>query len=250
MRLFEFATTEDTTILREGVKLKSPQEVYAYACVVSEAYDAAPAREPDAVKAFGVLYQSIAKLLKRAKSDVDVNFTPDDPYSSPEEVGNDIIKNKNLDVYSGHSDHPVLTPDQNVEFRAVHDYFAHIGPNRKSKGKYKSHNFTLRGEYNAYVTHARMAPKGTVAVLFTEVVGQASYFNVMGNFPEQKAAVLPGFDYIDIGVMDEAKTARFEKIVAMLMDDSVPGFKLKIKGGHVVDKSKIDWTAIATSGKK
>ena len=38
--------------------------------------------------------------------------------------------------------------------------------------------------------------------LFTEVVGQASYYLHRGNFPEQKIAFLPGFDYFNLGKVE------------------------------------------------
>jgi len=241
MRLREFV------YLYEGIKLKSVQEIYAYACVVSEEYDKAPEYNEEAAKLYDLFYKSIEKMLKRAKSDVNINYTPDDPYSSPEEIGSDIIKNKNLDIYSGHSDHPVMSPDKNVAFRAVHDYFAHIGPNRKSKGSYKSHNFTLRGEYNAYLTHTRLAPKATIPILFTEVVGQASYSAVVGEFPIQKATILKGFDYINLGIMDKEKTKRYHDILVKMKTGKI---NLNINGGTIIDVKNIDWSTVATSGNR
>ena len=38
--------------------------------------------------------------------------------------------------------------------------------------------------------------------LFIEVVGQASYYLYRGNFPEQKIAFLPGFDYFNLGKIE------------------------------------------------
>ena len=38
--------------------------------------------------------------------------------------------------------------------------------------------------------------------LFTEVIGQAAFFINNGYFPEQKIAILPGFDYFNIGVIE------------------------------------------------
>ena len=46
-----------------------------------------------------------------------------------------------------------------------------------------------------------MPPKSYPA-LFTEVVGQACSFIVNGQFPEQKIALLPGFDYEKVGVVE------------------------------------------------
>ena len=38
--------------------------------------------------------------------------------------------------------------------------------------------------------------------MFTEVVGQASYFINYDEFPEQKIAILPGFDFDNVGVVE------------------------------------------------
>ena len=60
----------------------------------------------------------------------------------------------------------------------------------------------MKGEVQAYNAHLHTVPPAAAPALFTEVVGQASFFINNGYFPEQKIAVLPGFDYFNIGVVD------------------------------------------------
>ena len=49
-----------------------------------------------------------------------------------------------------------------------------------------------------------MVPKDAVPAIFTEVVGQASIAVTSGSFPsKQKIAVLKGFDYYNVGKVDD-----------------------------------------------
>ena len=49
-----------------------------------------------------------------------------------------------------------------------------------------------------------MVPKDAVPAIFTEVVGQASIAVTSGSFPsKQKIAVLKGFDYYNVGNVDD-----------------------------------------------
>jgi hypothetical protein len=81
--------------------------------------------------------------------------------------------------------------DVNLEFRAVHDYFGHyIGRN----------NFSYAGETRAYLAHSLMFSELANKALFTETIGQNSWFNFAPcnigkpnkdrQFAEQKAGVL------------------------------------------------------------
>ena len=49
-------------------------------------------------------------------------------------------------------------------------------------------------------------PEAAREALFTEVVGQASYFINYGEFPEQKITILEGFDKHNLGVVDPVLT--------------------------------------------
>jgi hypothetical protein len=230
-------------LLQEAVRVHDLQ-MWAYAAVVAETYDGKPQIEQQAVPAYKTLLARNEVMLKRLKSDVDVSYTPDDPYRSPEGVGQDIIQNKRLKVFRGGGNHPIMRDDDNNVFRTVHDYYAHVGPNRKTQGTYKTHNFTYRGELNAYLVHAKLAPKPAVPALFTEVIGQASYFLIMNQFPQQKAVILEGFDYYQLGRTSPQHQTRMKQIMQELQSGRV---RLNIQGGINYPRTKINWSLLRTS---
>lgn len=224
--------------------------LWAYAATVAEAYDAAPLEDPRAPAAYAELAKSNDLLFKRLSRKTDVQFTDDDPYGSAEEVAADVVKNQRLKIFTGGSEHPILTPEQNVIFRTVHDYYAHTGPNRKNvakPGDFKSFAFHLRGEINAYLVHAKIAPKIAVPVMFSEVVAQACYFNVCGEFPVQKAVILDGFDHIRIGRMSSEHQARYNDIMRQLADREKRDVDLKIKAHPKIPKERIDQALLSAS---
>jgi hypothetical protein len=54
-----------------------------------------------------------------------------------------------------------------------------------------------------------VSPKAALPALFSEIVGQVSVAIVRGKFPSpQKACVLYGFDYTNVGVIDEDEYQR------------------------------------------
>jgi hypothetical protein len=115
---------------------------------------------------------------------------------------NEVMKTKVLKVMKEFSDHPFFTELENWKFRAVHDWYSHI---------IAKQGFDQKGEIKAYNTHTKMFPKASLPALFTEVVGQACYATTRnGTFPEQKVAILKGFDYENLGrvegwLIDKAK---------------------------------------------
>ena len=105
--------------------------------------------------------------------------------------------------------HPVYSNDQNVMIRGVHDAIAHLGG---------GHPFSARGEYGAYNRHlktlcnvqdARAGRCLAAAALFTEIVGQTSYYYVYGQFAPQKAVFLPDFDHYNVGLLPRFQAERF-----------------------------------------
>lgn len=83
-----------------------------------------------------------------------------------------------------------ISIEENLIFRAVHDYIIHIKNNTSFSGK---------DEIRSYNFHAKVAPKLALPALFTEVVGQACYYVHFGSFPIQKIAILEDFDLEQIG---------------------------------------------------
>ena len=103
-----------------------------------------------------------------------------------------------------HSEHPIFSMKDNIVFRTVHDYMAHI---------LGDHDFGAKGEIASYNRHVKMAPKAAIPALFTEVVGQAATTIVTNSFPKQKIGIMEGFDYINLGVVDDDNYEIIDKML-------------------------------------
>ena len=79
-----------------------------------------------------------------------------------------IARNGHLFIYTGGSDHPRLTRDQNEKYRAVHDYFGHY------LGR---HSFGPVGEFNAWRAHCRQFSDTAIPSLTVETLGQNCWVN-------------------------------------------------------------------------
>ncbi|NIQ14559.1 MAG: hypothetical protein GTO02_09205, partial [Candidatus Dadabacteria bacterium] len=117
-----------------------------------------------------------------------------EPYGSQPEMKSDFQNTGSLKISIDYSDHPVFNVKDNIVFRTVHDYIVHILGN---------HDFSGKGEIASYNLHVKLAPNDVAPAIFTEVVGQAGYFLNKGSFPKQKIAVLNGFDFQNVGVIDD-----------------------------------------------
>jgi hypothetical protein len=127
--------------------------------------------------------------------------TETDPYKTYEEMRDDVTKNKHLSVWTGGnplaSDHPLAGIDKetgwrnNDIMRGVHDVMGHVAGDN---------DFSETGEENAYNLHKQAFSAKAIPALTTETKGQTSWFfnnrgvregGVPGDFPKQKAGVLP-----------------------------------------------------------
>lgn len=173
---------------------------------VAAAYDDAPLKQTGSIKVkvgdreyegtvedfWKALNESNHKLYKQIASKYKVEFVDEDPYETAEQMRKEVKESGILKIYKGDSGHPYFSPEDNWVFRTVHDYYTHI-----SHGE----NFDLRGELRAYNTHSKLVPPKALPALFTEVVGQVCWaITHSGKFPEQKMAILDGFDYRTIGL--------------------------------------------------
>ena len=165
-----------------------------YARMVSRAYEARPVVEQAAVQSWKVAAAFTERMFRQTESRVKIEFTADDPYHSFEEMNEAVERDGVMKVYTGFSEHPVWTEEENLKFRAVHDYQSHLAG---------AHLFTLRGEVASYNRHIKLYPRAAWPCLFTEIVGQTSYYSVHQDFPTQKVCFLYGFSYDRIGEVDE-----------------------------------------------
>jgi hypothetical protein len=187
-----------------------------YSQLVADAYAKAPKMDSSVVHHWHSLNASNHTLFQRLLGKVNLIFTTEgnpgngvmtikgkkykliqsaDPYENAQQMAADVKQNGTLKISIDHSEHPIFSVEDNVIFRTVHDYIVHILGN---------HPFGAKGEIASYNLHAKLVPKDAVPAIFTEVVGQACVAVTTGNFPEQKIALLPGFDYINIGHVDDA----------------------------------------------
>jgi hypothetical protein len=114
-------------------------------------------------------------------------ITSEDPYSSPEEMMEDVHVNRRLKTFAsattGGAPHDLLDEETNDKFRAVHDAFGHAASGR---------SFSRHGEEAAYHSHAQMYSPGARRALLAETRAQASYlvYGPTGNFVEQARPVM------------------------------------------------------------
>ena len=190
--------------------------------LVAAAYKLAPVSDPAARPAFEELARKMGRQNVFLRH--DYNFIPSsgDHYSSLKQLRRSIDgqrqsgkRRADMFVYAeppgpevdaSQQGHPVFSNDQNVMIRGVHDAIAHLGG---------GHPFSARGEYGAYnrhlktlcnVQYVRAGRCLAAAALFTEIVGQTSYFYVYNAYAPQKAVILADFDYYNVGLL--APTSR------------------------------------------
>jgi len=185
--------------LNEKLMLKKGKDGWwKFSQLVAEAYLAAPMMDEAAVEGYKVLEEWLHKHFGRISHNVRFEFVPEHVYTSARDLQQRVKAEGVMYVSTLDADHPVWTGEKglvtNTMFRAWHDWEGHI-----VKGK----SFSLQGEIAAYNAHARMVPAAARPVLFTEVVGQICCFYQNGKKNcEQKAAILPGFDYVNVGVVE------------------------------------------------
>jgi hypothetical protein len=180
--------------MNEKLMLKpGPNGWDKYCQLVAEAYAKAPKFDPAAASHFEAMKPFIDKMFKRIQGVVDVQFVEEHPYANAEELRQDVQQNGVLKISTLDAEHDIFDPETNAKFRAIHDYMSHIQ---------RSTEFDAKGEIASYNAHLQTMPPKSHPALFTEVVGQACSFIVNGEFPEQKIALLPGFDYEKVGVVE------------------------------------------------
>jgi predicted nucleotidyltransferase len=224
----------DEEQINEKMMLKpGPNGWDLYSQLVAQAYLAAPKFETRAVPHFQAMIPFVEKMFKQIQSRVKVEFVNYHAYSTADELRNDVYNNGLMRVATIDAEHDVFDPETNAKFRAVHDFMSHI----QAIGS-RGTDFDLKGEIQSYNTHLKTMSPVAWPALFTEVVGQVStYFYQGGQFAEQKIALLDGFDYENIGVVDGydivnkelIKKEENEKIVDETFQNDVKKSYSKIK---------------------
>ena len=224
----------DEEHLNEKLMLKpGPNGWDLYSKLVAEAYLAAPSFEARAVPHFEAMIPFVNKMFKRIESKINVHFVEEHPYANVKELRDDVFNNQTMKVSTLDAEHDIFDPKTNAKFRAVHDFMSHI----QAIGS-RGTDFSLKGEIQSYNTHLKTMPPASWPALFTEIIGQAStFFYQGGEFGEQKIALLDGFDYENIGVVDgyeivDKELVKKEKMVA-------EDFQADVKKDHKTMKFKL-----------
>jgi hypothetical protein len=204
-------------LLDETLALAGNYKGGVFQRLVAAAYKLAPVGDPAARPAFEELARKMARQNDFLRHDYRFVPSSGDHYSSLKQLRRSIDAQRvsgkrraDLFVYAAEpgpegdvsqQGHPVFSNGQNVMIRGVHDAIAHLGGN---------HPFSARGEYGAYNRHlktlcnvqdARGGKCLSAAALFTEIVGQTSYFYIYGQFAPQKAVILTDFDHWNVGLL-------------------------------------------------
>jgi len=194
-------SSKEKEIIQERMRVRDYKK---YASVVKEAYEARPEKDPKVLPSYKSLIRSNDLWFKKLQSRIKVKFIDNYEkvgYSDAEDMQDRAEDSGILLVDKRHSEnHPVFNKEQNWKFRAVHDYIVYILGDKP---------FGLKGELQAYNLHAKLVPNDAKPAIFSEVVGQVCYEITTGNFPNpQKACYLYGFDFDDVGLVDEDEYQR------------------------------------------
>lgn len=119
-----------------------------------------------------------------------VEFTEADPYKTAKEMREEVLRTGVMRVFSGGNDHPILTPEQNLRGRAVHDLLAHLVCGCP---------FTGTGEFNAFEAQAALYSVELRMLIFTEIVGQTCAYLVNSERHVEQKAVLLDEKYEKLG---------------------------------------------------
>lgn len=168
-----------------------------YCSEIARRYDAMPDFDPSEAWRWDLLIAHVETFFRRISRDVDIRFVDGQPYESAEQMRESVKRTGVMEISTEGIEHPIFTPEQQLKFRAVHDYVVHILPGDRGP------SFTERGEIRGYNLHRQLAPPRTWPALFTEVAAQACYVNSRGTFPVQKVAVMPGVDFYNVGELSD-----------------------------------------------
>lgn len=112
-----------------------------------------------------ILYNNIGELCRSLadRIPVPVEYQAEDPYSGYEDMAKTVGREQKLRVYNQHTAHPFFSHEQQLAFRAVHDWYGHLSADV---------DFTPEGEYKKYMHMRKHFRPEENRVMFAEVVGQ------------------------------------------------------------------------------
>jgi len=137
--------------------------------------------KPDTTRQFA--YHELARVNNQLFDSipVSVTFVSDDPYDDFTDMQESV--NDDLLIFSGGDTPEYLTHVENLQGRAVHDWYGHL-----------SHgcDFSPEGEFTKWYRMVDFYPPHVTQLLFGEVVGQVAAIHHVGGFGyEQRPCIAP-----------------------------------------------------------
>jgi hypothetical protein len=152
---------------------------------IAEAYAKAPVYDPKAAAAFKALADDSTRRAEVLRNQLHIEETNDpEPYVNAQDQADDIHKRQHYTVSTANCDHPIWTPEQNVNFRIVHDVLGH----GVSGG-----DFGWEGENKACAAHFPLLSTEAQKALFSECIAQSAYAAHYRHFGPNKVALFPQF---------------------------------------------------------
>jgi DNA invertase Pin-like site-specific DNA recombinase len=151
---------------------------------VAAGYAALPKYDSKAEYAWKQLAEESKEHADYIRQHLNVTETDNpEPYDTSEDMIRDIRNNRNFVVSTANADHPIWTPQDNINFRIVHDVFGHAA----TEG-----DFGWHGENDACSTHFALSSPHAQKALATECLGQTGYAIDRGGFTDQRVGFIPG----------------------------------------------------------
>lgn len=148
---------------------------------VADAYDALPNYDPMAVHAWKALARDSEQRANQLRGQYNISETDDpEPYADHQAMFDDINRG-NFAVSRANSEHPIWTPQQNVNFRIVHDLMGHYPTGG---------DFGWQGENLACGNHFKFLDPNAQQALMTECLGQTGSAIRNGGFGPQKVGLM------------------------------------------------------------
>jgi hypothetical protein len=163
---------------------------------LANAYEAMPdtPQNPEVQAAYQAMNQEVKAQYDLLSQTIKIESWPgtNQPYNDSAEMRADVFGNNHLWVWTGGQPNALMTQEENLRHRAVHDLFGHAPT---------GFEFSPRGEWNAFRVHAQMFSPQALRAFVSESIGQVAYANyhesnisksaVDRQFPKQKAGLLP-----------------------------------------------------------
>ena len=118
---------------------------------------------------------------------IPVKFQPEDPYSDFEDMKKTVAKEGILRIFSGGSPPKHMSVEENLQARAVHDYYGHLG---------YGCDFTPKGEFTKWYMSEQLYEPCVSTLLFAEVVGQVAAAHYVGGFTYEQRGMLAPSEWV------------------------------------------------------